>query len=254
MIFYFSGTGNSLHVAKVIAAHQKNSLVSIPKAFRAKAFSYSLSENELLGFVFPVYAWGPPKMVMDFVSKLQLSGGKPFVFSVCTCGDEEGNTTQLLQKALSRKALPLSCAFSIKMPNNYIPGFDVDSKEAEQKKLFDAELLLTEINRSLADRQSGVFRLLPGVLPTIKTAVVNPLFNRFAMNTKKFYATGDCSRCGLCARICPVQTISLQNKPVWGRECTQCLACINRCPTRAIQYGNATVKRGRYAHPDCEKP
>ena len=43
---------------------------------------YELSENEVLGFVYPVYAWGPPKMVLDFISRLTIPGRKPYVFSL----------------------------------------------------------------------------------------------------------------------------------------------------------------------------
>ena len=69
MIFYFTGTGNSLHAAKTIATAQNEKLLSIPKEFdkEGNTFTYELKEKEFLGFVFPVYAWAPPKMVLDFV-------------------------------------------------------------------------------------------------------------------------------------------------------------------------------------------
>ena len=58
MIFYFSGTGNSLHAAKVMSETHGEQLVSISKEFdkQDNRFEYELKENELLGFVYPVYA------------------------------------------------------------------------------------------------------------------------------------------------------------------------------------------------------
>lgn len=252
MIFYFSGTGNSLHAAKVIAEAQGEQLVSIADEMNKKnnVYEYTLKEKELLGFIYPVYAWAPPKMVLDFIERMKVNGGKPYVFSVCTCGDEEGRTTRVIEKALTKKDMVLDSAYSIQMPNNYIIGFEIDSKEAEKEKLQKAEGKLKNINAMLTKRQSGVFDIIEGKVPALKTAVVNPLFNMFAMNTKKFYATGVCTSCRICEKVCPVHTIRVKEKPVWGKACTQCLACINRCPVHAIQYGKGTIHKGRYAHPD----
>ena len=54
MIFYFTGTGNSLFAARTLA-HDGEDVISMIDAVRGKAFRYTLKENEPLGFVFPVY-------------------------------------------------------------------------------------------------------------------------------------------------------------------------------------------------------
>lgn len=251
MIFYFSGTGNSLYIAKTIAEAQGEQLISIADEMDKKnvGLEYKMREKEILGFVYPVYAWGPPKMVLDFIANMKVSGEKPYIFSVCTCGDEEGKTTKILEKALAKKGMFLDSAYSIPMPNNYIIGYDVDPKDIEKEKLQKAEMKLEEINSVLNERQSGVRDIIEGKLPSLKATVVNPLFNRFAMDTKPFHATDACTSCGLCERVCLVHTIKVQEKPVWGKDCTQCLACINRCPVHAIQYGKGTIHKGRYSHP-----
>ena len=255
MIFYFTGTGNSLFFAQNLAIILGEKLVPIPgeMSHGIPEGGYELSDNETLGFVFPVYAWGPPGMVLDFISRLVITGSKPFVFSLCTCGDEEGHTTQVLKKALLHRSITLDSAFSVQMPNNYIIGYDVDSPEIMRSKLKNADEQLVSISKIISERQKGVFMLREGSFPALKSAVINPLFNRFAMSPAKFYATDDCTGCGLCERICPAGTITIQGKPVWGKACTQCLGCLNRCPTNAIQYGRATVSKGRYIHPVLKK-
>lgn len=255
MIFYFTGTGNSLYAANHIAEAQGERLISIARLMSRKedAYHFEMGENELLGFAFPVFAWGPPKMVRDFISKLDVTG-KPYVFSLSTCGNDEGSTTGIMRKALAARGLNLDSAFSLQMPNNYIIGFDVDSKEVEEEKLKAAELMLSEINKVVSKRQTGVTLTIPGRFPALKSALVNAMFNRFALNARHFSADGKCSGCGICETVCPVQTIRLDNgRPVWGKDCTQCLACIHRCPAHAIQYGKGTSRKGRYHHPDVNR-
>jgi ferredoxin len=255
MIFYFTGTGNSLYAADKIAGAQGDQLYSIAKLMDQKkeTLHYNFGENELLGLVFPIYAWGPPKIVLNFIRKLHITGN-PYIFSLCTCGGEEGNTTKVIRKALAAKGLSLGSAFSLSMPNNYIVGnFDLEPKDSAAEKLNAAELMLAEINTTIGQRENNVYLTIPGKYAALKTSLANPMFNRFALNTGQFFADDACTRCGLCEKICPVHTISMADKPVWGKACTQCMACISRCPARAIQYGKGTAKKGRYCHPDLDR-
>lgn len=249
MVFYFSGTGNSFHAAAEIAKAQGESPVSIVKELDRGILQYQLKKDELLGFVYPIYAWGPPKIVLDFIKEMKIDFEKPYVFSVSTCGGNEGNATRLLQKVLHLKGLSLDSAFSLIMPGNYVIGEDVCSKDEAAEILKRAEERIRAINGVIEKRQTGIFQLIPGNNPVFHTAVINSLFNRFARSTKNFYATDACTRCGLCEKICPVHSITVKKKPSWGKDCTQCLACINRCPAKAIQYGAHTADRGRYVFP-----
>ncbi|MFA7034063.1 MAG: EFR1 family ferrodoxin, partial [Bacteroidales bacterium] len=73
-----------------------------------------------------------------------------------------------------------------------------------------------------------------------------PSFIKYTYKTK-FYATEACNHCGLCAKLCPMNNITIKDGvPAWSEKCVQCLACINRCPQRAIEYGNITKNKGRY--------
>jgi len=254
MIFYFTGTGNSLYAANNIAEAQEDRVFSIANLMNQnkEVYHYELGENELLGFVFPIFAWAPPKMVLDFIKKLDVTG-TPYAFYLSTCGNDEGSTSKKMRKALDAKGLSLEGAFSLQMPNNYILGFDVDPKDLETEKLKAAELMLKEINKTISQRQKNVNLTIPGRFPALKTALVNPMFNRFALQTKSFSADDTCTGCGICEKICPVHTIKVTGKPVWGKACTQCLGCINRCPVHAIQYGKGTAHKGRYYHPDLNR-
>lgn len=252
MIFYFTGTGNSLYVAENLAKTQGETLISIAKEFDKikSVFEYELKENELLGFVFPIFAWGPPKIVLDFIDRLSVKGSKPYVFYVSTCGDEEGKTYEIIQKKLYKKGLTLCSAFTVVMPGNYMVGFNVDSNEVVTRKLESSKETLKRINIVLKERQKGISQIIKGKNVWLKSGIVYFLFNRFALNANKFHATDKCTGCKICEKVCPIHTITVQGKPVWKKECTQCFGCINTCPVHAIEYGKATIGKGRYVHPD----
>lgn len=252
MIYYFSGTGNSYAAAKTLAEGLGEDLMDIAIAVQEGNYEHTMEEGERLGFVFPVYAWAPPKVVTEFVKNLELYySGDPYIFAVCTCGASAGKTMALFEKALEENGLILDSGFSVVMPDNCITLFEVDSDEKIAEKLKKAEKTLDHIIRAINLGWSDFFRVKRGRFSSVLTKVVNPLFSIDAMKTKPFYVTDECISCGLCESVCTSGCIELTaGRPVWTADtCNMCLACINRCPAKAIQYGKKTVKRGRYVHP-----
>lgn len=239
MIYYFSGTGNSEWIAKQMASELKEEVMSIPKVMKEKT-SIVIKEGQVVGLVFPIYAWAPPEMVLDFVKAITVEEGA-FCYAVCTCGDEAG----LAMKKLA-KYIPLNSAYSIMMPNNYIIGFDIDSEEVVKEKVRQAKNKLPQICEDIRTREK-VWDVEMGKMAFIKSTVAAFGFNKFGRNSKPFTAQDHCNSCGLCEKVCPTENIKMQTgNPVWGKHCLQCLACIHRCPKKAIQYGKMTKNKGRY--------
>lgn len=255
MIFYFSGTGNSLWVARQLGDALDEKLISIADELKqpSSGFVYPLRKDEKVFFVFPVHSWGPAVLILRFIEKMKWEGytGQP-VYAICTCGDNCGYTSKIVGEALKNRSIVLTKGYSIQMPNNYIlmKGFGVDPKVVEKEKLSKAPGI---INRIIKDMQIGqdVRLYVEGKFPYVKSHIIYPLFLKYALGKNKFYAKDNCTACGLCVKVCPVSTISMQGKkPVWSNACVQCTACIHRCPVRAIEYGKVSEKQGRYHHPD----
>lgn len=252
MIFYFSGTGNSLYVAKEIAKVQNEELISISKEVNYKEgiYEYNLKEDEKIIFVYPIYAWAPPKKVIEFIGGLKLNNYKAnYISTVATCGENIGNTMKLLKKVLEVKELVLNSGFSIVMPNNYMIQGDVESEEGIKRKMGNALESLNEINNTISNKERDIFNVIEGHVPFITTSIVNPLFNKYMINSKKFTVTDDCISCGLCEKVCNNKCIKVDKLPKWESDCSFCLACINYCPKGAIQYGNSTKNKGKYRNP-----
>ncbi|MEN6339523.1 MAG: EFR1 family ferrodoxin [Clostridiaceae bacterium] len=245
MIYYFSGTGNSKWAAERLAALTGERVESIAALLKQNPAAVNPQAGEQVGLVFPIYAWGAPLIVERFCKLLHVPQGS-YAFAVCTCGDEAGNAMKRLWKNF-----PFQSAFSISMPNNYIPMFDVDSEETAKRKAKVASTLVEQIaSRILAKER--IYSVHAGSFGGLKTGIARPAFNAFARSTKPFAAGDTCNGCNLCRNVCPIGAIEMANgKPVWVKKhCTQCLACINRCPQCCIQYGAGTKGRGRYYFSD----
>ncbi|HPJ26356.1 MAG TPA: hypothetical protein PLA80_09425, partial [Synergistaceae bacterium] len=61
--YYFSGTGNSLYLARRLAASLEGRSISMAEELRKNKVS---CETEMLGLAFPLYYGGLPEMVERF--------------------------------------------------------------------------------------------------------------------------------------------------------------------------------------------
>lgn len=252
MIFYFSGTGNSLWAAENISTEQGEILFSIADEAKKDKFEYTLNDGEVIGFVFPIYAWDAPKIVVDFIKKLKLNNYKSnYTFAIGTCEANVGLTMKNLKSTLSSKSIELNSAFSLITPSNYTILYPGRAKTSNDSILDKAEEKLIEINTVIQKRENK-FDVILGSLASIKTKLVNPLFMKYAINAKKFSVSNNCISCELCEKVCPTNNIKVTSKPLWGNNCTQCLACISRCPKKAIEYGKFSKDRERYYNPRCK--
>ncbi len=252
MIFYFSGTGNSLYVAQKLHEADGEELIDMAGALKKKRFKYEVAEGEKIGIVFPVYFYGVPTIAAEFIGQLVIeSSANPFIYTVITCGGSIGSADKMLANLLKQNNLELNSAFSVEMPSNYVIMYDVPDNEKQNITLDSAEKQIEKIAGLLESDKKGDFVSNRGL--SILTPLAYRIYGIYR-KTKKFYATNACTSCGLCEEICPSETIQLSSgKPEWiNDKCSHCSACINRCPTKAIQYGNATKKRGRYVNPNVE--
>ena len=84
-IFYFSGTGNSLFAAKMIAEKIGGHIDPIVKYKEQQSVPV---KEDIIGIVFPVYLaqiYGIPEIVKHFLEKLEYNKNK-YYFVVCTYG------------------------------------------------------------------------------------------------------------------------------------------------------------------------
>jgi ferredoxin len=247
IIFYFSGTGNSLKAAKDIAAILGDTELVFMKG------NYVLTQSyDRVGFVFPCYAGGVPKAVLAFVRSLNLTAqSTSYIFSVITCNEHGGNCGAVLQNELRKKDLRLDYYNFTETVGNYIVLYRMEQSLRDGS----VEQTLRIQNENVATYAYEIQNLVKTTIP--KAIWPLKMFflignQYFKAKEKKLFANEACTGCGLCEKLCPVDNIKMADgKPEFlHRNCAQCMACLQWCPNAAIDCGKKTKGRTRYHNPD----
>lgn len=258
MVFCFSGTGNSLYAAKIIAKKTEGELVSINQIMRKRTTDpyvaqYAFKSDKPLVFVCPTYCWRLPRIVEQFILESRFEGDRRAYFFL-TCGDGTGPAAQFAEEFCEGTELEFMGLGSVKMPENYITMFKAPSYD-------DARAIIRAATPSIeyAAGQIHLGKRLKDIngRPKAKgfNKLLNPAFYKLFINDKRYFSTDECIGCGICEKLCPTANITLEDgRPYWNGNCVQCMSCIGICPKNAIEYGRmAKGKRRYYLLPNGEQ-
>ena len=266
-IYYFSGTGNSLHVARELQKRiPETKLIPIISLLNEEVIE---TKGEMIGFVFPIYLSSTPDPVRKFLKKVDLKPTQ-YIFAVTTNSGHPGKVNIYLEKLLKKRGKSIDSYFTLKMignsPKGVMPSFMIIQDWASQITKEKVSALEDEVQKELdtihkviinKEKNTGkdnpnppnffmkyVDRLLQ--LPVEwASEYTNPKIN--------FYADSKCTGCNLCEKVCLSKKIKMNHdKPLWQKEikCYHCYACFNFCPEQSILVKNYTYKDGRYCHPN----
>ena len=244
LIFCFSGTGNSLKAAKDIAEHLGDTEIVLMKGGHKISGAYNR-----IGFVFPCYAGGVPKAVIEYISQLEITADSAdWFFSVVTCGGSERDSLPMLRDALLRKGISLDYGRALHTVGNYIAMYPLKPGVSETLNAAESEMAayVGEIKEKL---KTSIGKVSLGVALFYKGGNFY-----FKTRAKKLAASDACTACGMCEKLCPTGSIKVtDDKPAFRRQtCAQCMACLQWCPAEAINCGSETIGRTRYHHPDVQ--
>jgi ferredoxin/flavodoxin len=278
-IYYFTGTGNSLALARSLAENLDASLINIASLNNEISVT---PHAESIGIVSPVYHGNLPLIVARFVDKLTNLKSK-YIYAVCTYGDHPGLFMEYLRDRLAIRGGVLSAGFGLHMPYNYVtppstmknfyqsftlreldPDFQHNLISAADDRVPEILEAVRSRRSSILEKDSVFITRLTDALNLHEslgkdswskiTGLDEPkslTFNEIRLRMDKAFSLTDaCSGCGTCEKICPVGDIRLVNgHPEWQQHCEQCFACLQWCPRQAIQFRNNTTGQKRYHHP-----
>ncbi len=245
IIHCFTGTGNSLGVARAIAAGLGDAeVVSLARNFLKKEYPTA----PRMGFVFPVYAWGVPKMVEEYVTSFpSLAGMK--IFGVATMGGSGGRTMLQFDQLVQSRGGKLDLGYLLTYPGNCIPLYQAPAPESCASIHKSSESRIPEIVKAISEGTSGTIESSFVLVNWVSAFIWKGFSRGVRKSDQEFRVESSCTSCRLCVRVCPADNIELQDgKPRWKGRCEACYACLNSCPVQAIQKGWSSGRR-RYRHP-----
>lgn len=253
----FSGTGNSLHLARSLAARFRASgarteIIEVSsETLRHLRSASPASSAPPVGdtldlFLFPVYALSVPRIMVRYIAALgpRKSGVRPRAAVLSTNGrvsasfrdGHEGQALAQAESLLARRGWDVSYRETFDYPQS-ITSFLNPHDEDRKAALLAA--LEPVIDRAAGDLLGGI-RFKRPCRPVFHLIgwPFGWLFRLFGRRcwAMLFAADGRCDGCGVCARRCPAGAIRMSGgRPAWSYACEGCDRCINLCPKAAIQ-------------------
>ena len=243
IIYYFSGTGNSLDIARHIAEQLGDTTII---SMKENPQEMHMRSRKRVGFVYPVYYRGMPFLVERFIKTIRMTDNI-YVFAIVTGKYKPGNAIKQIQKIFKSTDYHLSYGNFVKTANSNI--VESGKQEDVKKCIASTYAYLKPIIEDVIECRINEQSLLNPV-----TSAFHQLHMEAALKwVEQFQVTLSCNHCGICYQICPTHNIELiDGRPIFRDHCEACMACIQFCPVKAINYKNLTSKRVRYHHPNIQ--
>ncbi|MFX0024237.1 MAG: EFR1 family ferrodoxin [Candidatus Hermodarchaeota archaeon] len=269
-IYYFSGTGNSLHIARELKKRIPHlSLIPIAGLLneRLNKNNHNLKTTaEVIGFIFPCHGLTIPVPLLKFLKNIDLSSAK-YIFAIVTRGGSVFHGFSKIEKILGKQRKKLDASFIINMWMNdpKLKFFKEPTKEElrnievnVQDKLNLIQDIITYQEQYHDDINGDTFSNFKSLNYILERLVAFTVHHIAPKVKDYFYTDTNCIGCGVCEKACLSKKIKLVNdKPVWQKDidCYYCYTCLNFCPNQAIQIYSKfymksyTKEKGRYTHP-----
>ena len=266
-IYYFSGTGNSLFIAKELQKRIPGSvLIPIVSLLDDRMIQ---TKGKTIGLVFPVHALTIPIAVKRFIRKTDFSSSE-YLFAVATREGTIFRGFEKIDQLLRKKNRKLDAHFVLNMYNNesrhegYKIPTESDILSFEKAALQKLDFIQNIINNKMTSREKDSdytigFDHHPIMNYLLeKTVLTGMAVSEYIGGVNYFYSDSKCIGCGICEKVCLSGKIKMiDKKPVWQKNvlCYMCFACLNFCPEKSVQISDIpgvksyTMENGRYTHP-----
>ena len=233
-IFYFTGTGNSLYVAKRLGGE----LYSIPQVLKGKDYIF---KDEKIGIIFPTYGFSIPTIVMRFIEKVTLNS--PYIFAIMTCGNNSGDAPRYFTSFAKKYGIKVNYSNSIVMIGNHIPLVDIEKQKLLDKNI---EENINQLIKDVSNNRNYINTTITGFILRNGMKIIKQVHP--IDSPDNFSVNENCIKCSTCIKVCPRANISYDKSKqiIFSKYCEGCLSCVNDCPKKAIEVKGDKNPNGRF--------
>jgi ferredoxin len=171
-------------------------------------------------------------MVRRFLDKVRLEA--EYHFAIGTYGNLPGACMYNLQKNAEKRGFCFDYLNGLLTVDNFLPVFEIDTQVAKLPKKRTEEMTV-KIVEDIQNRKHLQARAGPG---SRAIAFILNALDSTDKNAQGYIVNGQCTKCGICAKVCPAKNISVTDKVHFSNHCEGCLACVHLCPQNAIHLRN----------------
>ena len=223
IIFYFTGTGNSLYIARQLA-EENTELLSIPQMVKQGKYEFEADE---IGIVYPIYGHMPPNMVRRFIQKANLKAD--YLFAVLTYGNRKCNAVEIWDEVSRQAGKRFDYIGTIIMVDNWLPNFDMNEQMKIDKHIPEnLQKITADINGGQHWHEPVTEEERQQHQGFMQRSGLDPEVGFLIKSEKSFTVTDACIDCGICE-------LTSRGAKMSG-DCEFCFACIQNCPQKAIQF------------------
>ena len=232
IIFYFTGTGNCLYIARQLAGENAE-LLSIPQMVKRGKYDFEADE---IGLVYPIYGHMPPYMVRQFIQKAKLSA--KYKFAVLTYGARKCDSVEIWDRISRKAGNAFDYIGTIVMVDNWLPNFDMNEQIKIDKHIPEnLQKIMADINQQKHWHEPVTEEERLQHQGFMQRSGLDPEVGFLMKSEKCFTVTDACIDCGICTYVCPRGNYELTSRGVkTSGDCEFCFACIQNCPQKAIQF------------------
>jgi ferredoxin len=267
-IYYFSGSGNSLYVARELQKRLAGAALVPIVSLLGQSIIETTADS--VGLVFPLHGMTIPIPVKRFLQKIKIHPDQ-YLFAIATRGGTECVAFRVIDKILKKRGKSLDAQFAINMATNdpKLREYEIPSRESfiqmesvVQKRLDAIQaVILNKLSCSQEDMPLDTLRdhFSPVMAWILEKLILFGVWYAGVSGVNDyFYADAKCNGCRRCEKVCLSGKIAIiDGRPVWqdNVKCHLCYTCLNYCPRQAVQIKSKwymksyTAQNGRYPHP-----
>lgn len=216
----FSPTGGTEKVSHILGAHWSENTAKIDLGDANADFSqYVINGEDQVLIAMPSFGGRAPAVAIERLKQIAGNGAKCTL--VCVYGNRAyEDTLAEMEDAAKACGFRVVAAVAAVAEHSIMPQYASGRPDASDKKQLE----------QFAGKAEAV-GFIPGNRPYKKAGGAGLVPK----------ADKRCTKCGLCARNCPVQAIDPESLIADSKKCIACMRCVKQCPENARKVNSAMV-------------